>query len=142
MTRRPISDLLAEARASLDRVDPATAASLVEEDAGLLVDIRPVGLRERDGELPGACIVDRNQLEWRLDPASPHRLAVVDDTTYDRAVVLVCDEGFASSLAAATLQALGLERATDVIGGFQAWRAAGLPVTAPASNPAPTAVPG
>ena len=79
------------------------------------------GLRDRDGELPGAVVVDRNVLEWRLDPTSPHRLPEV--TGPQQPVVLVCDEGYASSLAAATLRTLGLARATDLDGGFQAWRA-------------------
>ncbi len=74
-------------------------------------------------------MVDRNQLEWRLDPSSPHRHPAVGAHDHDRPVVVVCDEGYASSLAAATLQRLGLRRATDMIGGFQAWRAAGLPVS-------------
>jgi rhodanese-related sulfurtransferase len=92
-----------------------------------VVDTRPVEQRRRDGEIPGALIIDRNVLEWRLDPASPHRhLAVTDD--YDRTVVVVCNEGYSSSLAAATLQELGLCNATDLVGGFQAWLAAGFPV--------------
>jgi len=85
-----------------------------------VVDIRPVELRERDGEMPGALVVDRNVLEWRLDPTSPHRLAAL--TGPDQPVVLFCDEGYASSLAAATLRDLGLRRATDLDGGYQAWR--------------------
>ena len=88
---------------------------------GWVVDIRPVGLRERDGELPGAVVIDRNQLEWRLDPTSPHRQAGFDDP--DRVVVLVCDEGYASSVAAADLRRLGLTATTDLDGGYQAWRA-------------------
>ena len=139
MARRPIAEILADARSSYERIDPRAAAQAVE-DGALLVDIRPQGLRERDGELPGAVIVDRNQLEWRLDPTSSHHLTVVDDDTYERTVVLVCDEGFASSLAAASLQAIGLRGATDLEGGFQAWRAAGLPVSepGPAGPAAPT----
>jgi rhodanese-related sulfurtransferase len=127
-------------RCGLERVSPQQAAAVVAA-GGLLVDIRPVGLRERDGEVPGARIVDRNQLEWRLDPTSANRLAGVDDRTYEQPVVVFCDEGYASSLAAASLQALGLSGATDLEGGFQAWRAAGLPVTAPGppSAASPTA---
>ncbi len=86
-----------------------------------MVDTRPVEQRRRDGELPGALVVDRNVLEWRLDPSSPHRLPVADDP--QRRVVVVCNEGYSSSLAAATLQRLGLPSATDLRGGFQAWRA-------------------
>jgi rhodanese-related sulfurtransferase len=86
---------------------------------GLVVDIRPVELRERDGEMPGARVIDRNVLEWRLDPTSPHRLSELTGT--EQPIVLVCDEGYASSLAAATLRELGLRRATDLDGGYQAW---------------------
>jgi rhodanese-related sulfurtransferase len=113
-----VDDLLAAARARLDRV---TAAGLAAEAAAgaLVVDIRPVEQRSRDGDLPGAVVVDRNVLEWRLDPASPHRIAAV--TGYDQRIVLVCNEGYASSLAAAGLRDLGLTRATDLDGGFQAW---------------------
>ena len=84
-----------------------------------MVDIRPVAQRERDGVLPGAVVVDRNVLEWRLDPTSAHSLPQVPRP--DQVVVLVCDEGYASSLAAASLQALGLRGATDLDGGYQAW---------------------
>jgi rhodanese-related sulfurtransferase len=113
-----IDQLLAEARRMLTRV---AAADLEREVAAgaLVVDIRPVEQRERDGELPGALLVDRNVLEWRLDPSSPHRLPEADA---GQRVILVCNEGYASSLAAATLQELGLDRATDLAGGFQAWR--------------------
>ncbi len=115
--------MLAEARADLDRVPPT---ELVRELAAgaLVVDIRPVDQRQRDGELPEAVVVDRNVLEWRLDPASPHRLDQVDG--YEQRIVVVCNEGFSSSLAAATLRLLGLSRATDLVGGFQAWREASI----------------
>ena len=115
-----VSRLLEESRRGLDRVLPADLEA-VRAAGGLVVDIRPVALRVRDGELPGAVVVDRNVLEWRLDPTSPHRLAGADDP--QRRVVLVCDEGYASSLAAHTLQQLGLPHATDLVGGYQAWRA-------------------
>ena len=109
-----IDDLLAEAR---DAIGPrATPEDL---DHALVVDIRPVEQRNRDGELPGAIVIDRNVLEWRLDPASPYR--VPDVTGYDQRVILVCNEGYSSSLAAATLRRLGLNRATDLDGGYQAW---------------------
>jgi rhodanese-related sulfurtransferase len=122
---RPIDEVLAAARARLRRVDPRAAA--VAQAAGvLLVDIRPVEVRRRDGEVPGALIVDRNVLEWRLDPASPHRLREISG--YDATIIVVCSEGYASSLAAAALQDLGLVNATDLAGGFAAWAAAGLPV--------------
>jgi rhodanese-related sulfurtransferase len=118
--RRSISELLDEARAGLDRVTPADLS--VEQAAGaLVVDMRPSEQRLRDGDVPGAHVIDRNVLEWRLDPASPDRLPVI--TCYDLRVILVCNEGYSSSLAAATLQRLGLRRATDLVGGFQAWRA-------------------
>jgi rhodanese-related sulfurtransferase len=115
-----VDRLLARARAAIvPRPGPGDLAA-VWDAGGLVVDIRPVELRERDGTMPGALIVDRNVLEWRLDPTSPHRLAAL--TGPDQPVVLFCDEGYASSLAAATLRDLGLRRATDLDGGYQAWR--------------------
>jgi rhodanese-related sulfurtransferase len=115
-------DLLAEARAAIGwRPGPADLAGLVAGGA-FVVDIRPIAQRERDGELPGAAVVDRNVLEWRLDPAGEHRLP--DGPTAGQVVVVVCNEGYASSLAAATLRRLGLD-ATDLDGGFQAWRKLG-----------------
>ena len=105
---------------ALDRVEPADLAAVAASGA-LVIDMRPVRQRLRDGELPGALVVDRNVLEWRLDPTSPYRLAVSDDP--DRHIVLVCNEGYSSSLAAITLQQLGLPRATDLAGGFTAWSA-------------------
>ena len=115
-----IDQLLNESRAGLDRV---TTADLEREMASgaLIVDIRPVDQRDRDGVLPGAVVIDRNVLEWRLDPSCAHRLPIADD--YARRIVVVCNEGYSSSLAAHTLQRLGLTRATDLIGGFQAWAA-------------------
>jgi rhodanese-related sulfurtransferase len=120
-----IERLLAEARGRLTRVDARQAAAEMR-DGALLVDTRPVEQRRRDGEIPGALVIDRNVLEWRLDPTSPHRVAEV--TGAEQRVILICSEGYSSSLAAATLQRLGMVNATDVEGGFQAWRAAGLPV--------------
>ena len=93
----------------------------------VLIDIRSEFQRERDGVIPGAHCVPRNALEWRLDPASRHSDPSLGEDL-DRLVILVCDEGYQSSLAAATLQDLGFSRATDLIGGFQAWREAGLSV--------------
>jgi rhodanese-related sulfurtransferase len=114
-----VDDLLHEARAAIGhRPTPAELPGVVAAGA-FVVDIRPVDQRRRDGELPGAAVVDRNVLEWRLDPASPHRLP--DGPVEGQAVVVVCDEGCASSLAAATLRRLGLQ-ATDLDGGYQAWR--------------------
>jgi rhodanese-related sulfurtransferase len=123
---RTIDDLLAEARARIERVTPAEAAARVAGGA-YLVDIRPAAQRRREGEVPGSLIVERNVLEWRFDPASDARLP--EATGYDVDVVVLCSEGYTSSLAADALRSLGLHRATDVIGGFLAWAAAGLPTT-------------
>jgi len=92
----------------------------VVADGAVVVDIRPIHQRERDGELPDAVVIDRTVLEWRLDPTSPYRLPLSDSA--DRRIVIVCNEGYSSSLAARTLQELGLVNATDMIGGYQAWR--------------------
>ena len=124
MTTR-LDEVLADARRRLQRVGPNEAALLVEMGA-LLVDTRPADQRQRDGEVPGAVVIDRNVLEWRLDPRGAHRITEAGDP--NRVVIVMCNEGFASSLAAAALQDIGVRRATDLIGGFQAWRDAGLPV--------------
>ena len=120
-----VNDLLAAARARLDRPDPQRAAELVRQGA-YLVDTRPAWQRAEEGELPGALVIERNHIEWRLDPASDARIpeAVDHDVTW----IVVCSEGYSSSLAAASLQDLGLRNATDLDGGFRAWKAAGLPV--------------
>jgi rhodanese-related sulfurtransferase len=118
-----ISRLLAEARAEIEPRARVDELPDVVARGGLVVDTRPSELRNRDGEVPGALVVDRNQLEWRLDPTSPWRHPEV--TGPDQPVVLLCDEGYASSLAAATLRRLGLRHATDLVGGFQAWHHAG-----------------
>jgi rhodanese-related sulfurtransferase len=120
-----IDDVLAEARARLTRLTPHEAARAVEERGALLVDTRPEWQRRNDGEIPGALLIERNHLEWRLDPMSDARIPEAVD--HEVEVIVVCSEGYASSLAAASLQDLGLSRATDLDGGFQAWRAAGLP---------------
>ncbi|TXS57230.1 rhodanese-like domain-containing protein [Streptomyces sp. t39] len=126
MSGRPgIDDLLARIREGFERVGPQEAYKAAD-DGGLLVDIRYQALRERDGLIPGALVVERNELEWRLDPSGSHRLPEVSGPGLR--VVVICNEGYASSLAAESLHRLGLHRATDLIGGFQAWRAAGLPV--------------
>jgi rhodanese-related sulfurtransferase len=119
-------ELLAEARRDLERLEPAEAASAMSAGA-ILVDIRSEPQRERDGIVPGSIFFPRNVLEWRCDPASPYRDESLADAS--RRLIVMCDEGFQSSLAAANLRRLGLKRATDVAGGFQAWRAAGLPVS-------------
>ncbi|WP_433875287.1 rhodanese-like domain-containing protein [Sinomonas atrocyanea] len=115
-----IDQLLVESRLGLERVLPEDLNREVSAGA-LVVDTRPADQRERDGDLPGAIVIDRNVLEWRLDPSSPSRLPIADD--HSRRIVIVCNEGYSSSLAAHTLQRLGLTRATDLVGGFQAWRA-------------------
>ncbi|MEU5238386.1 rhodanese-like domain-containing protein [Streptomyces lydicus] len=121
-----IDELLARARQELGpRVTPQEAAA-VQKAGGLLVDIRYAQLRERDGTIPGALIVERNELEWRLDPTGAHRAP--EATHHDLPVVIICNEGYASTLAALSLRQLGLHRATDLTGGFQAWRTAGLPL--------------
>ena len=113
-----IEQILALARTRLDRVEPEELET--ERCAGaLIVDIRPIEQRARDGELPGAFVIDRNVLEWRLDPACEHHIA--DLVQYDTRIVIVCNEGYQSSLAAALLRDVGLHRATDLVGGFQAW---------------------
>ena len=123
--RLTVDELLEVARRSLRRVAPAEAARMQAAGA-LIVDTRPSELRVRDGVIPGAILIERNVLEWRLDPESAHRAPQV--SSHDQAVIVVCDEGYASSLAAAALHELGLVHATDLIGGFQAWKAAGLPI--------------
>jgi rhodanese-related sulfurtransferase len=120
--------MLAQARLRLQRLTPAQAHGALATGA-LLVDIRPGWQRTREGEVPSALLVERNHLEWRFDPESPARLAQA--TGYDTLVIVLCSEGYASSLAADSLRRLGLRRATDVIGGFQAWAAQGLPVHRP-----------
>jgi rhodanese-related sulfurtransferase len=125
-----IDEVLTEARAELDRVTPEQADALRRAGA-LLVDIRPFANRAAEGEIPGAVVVERIVLEWRLDPASEHRLPGVSGSTR---VVVLCNEGYASSLAARDLRRFGLS-ATDLVGGFRAWAAAGLPVV-PGGTPA------
>jgi rhodanese-related sulfurtransferase len=128
-----INDLLDVARRRLDRLEPTEAAAAVREGA-VLVDVRSERDRERDGVISGALFFPRNVLEWRLDPASGHSAPELGDAL-DRWIILVCNEGYQSSLAAATLRDLGFAHATDVVGGFQAWRAAGLPVEPASSEP-------
>jgi rhodanese-related sulfurtransferase len=123
---RSVDDLLAEARSRITRVSPAEAMARMAAGA-VLVDIRPAAQRAREGQVPGALIVERNVLEWRFDPLSAARLPQA--TSYDVDVLVLCSEGYTSSLAADALRTLGLHRATDVIGGFLAWAAAGLPTT-------------
>jgi len=117
--------MLAEARRRLARMTAVEAAARVTQGA-LLVDVRTAEQRAADGVIPGAYVIALNHLEWRLDPTSDHRIPEARD--HDIEVIVVCDEGYCSSLAAARLQQLGLRGATDLDGGFRAWRAAGLPV--------------
>jgi rhodanese-related sulfurtransferase len=121
-----VDELLEAARARLERVGPRQAVE--EQQAGaLLVDIRPSEQRRREGAIPGARVLERNVLEWRLDPTSDSRIP--EARGYDVRVIVVCSEGYTSSLAAAALQDLGLTKATDLAGGFWAWQKAGLPTT-------------
>lgn len=124
MTRN-VDELLAEARARLQRVTATEAADAVATRGALLVDTRPEWQRRAEGEIPGALLIERNHIEWRLDPASDARIPEAVD--HDVEVIVFCSEGYSSSLAAASLHDLGLHRATDLVGGFQAWRTAGLP---------------
>jgi rhodanese-related sulfurtransferase len=124
---RSVDQLLADARSRLRRIGPLEAA-MRWVDGAVLVDIRPAAQRAAEGAVPGALVVERNVLEWRFDPASDHRLP--EATGYDVEVVVLCSEGYTSSLAADALRSLGLHRATDVVGGFRAWSAVGLPTVA------------
>ncbi len=121
-----VDRLLAQARLGLHRVDPAQAKK-VRDEGGLLIDIRPAAQRAEFGEIPGALIIERNNLEWRLDPGGSHRIPEAEDP--DRPVVIVCQEGYASSLAAVSLLGVGRTAVTDLDGGFVAWQQAGLPTT-------------
>ncbi|TDC10982.1 sulfurtransferase [Nonomuraea longispora] len=129
-----VDGLLAVARAGLRRMSPAEAAAAIAEGARL-VDTRPQFQRAADGEIPGAIVIERNHLEWRLDPTSPARIP--EATGHDIAWIVICDEGYSSSLAAASLRTIGLAKATDVIGGFRAWKQEGLPLTHPATPATP-----
>jgi rhodanese-related sulfurtransferase len=125
-----IDEFLDTARAELRRVEPREADALRREGA-LLVDIRPWHNRNEEGEIPGSVVIERIVLEWRLDPRGSHRLpGIAEDTV----VILLCNEGYASSLAARDVKRIGLRNATDLVGGFRAWAAAGLPVRDGASK--------
>ena len=118
-----VESMLDDARRDLDRLDCDRLRTMMDDGTAYVVDVRPVDRRERDGHIPGAVVVDRLVLEWRLDPSSPWRMAgapAVDDV-----VVVVCNEGFSSSLCARDLQRLGLRHATDLVGGFAAWAGSG-----------------
>lgn len=123
-----VDGMLRAARARLRRLRPEQAVAAVDRGA-VLVDIRPQQQRAAEGEVPGALVVERNVLEWRFDPTCEARLP--EATGDDVEVIVLCSEGYTSSLAAASLQELGLSRATDVVGGFHAWKRAGLPTSGP-----------
>jgi rhodanese-related sulfurtransferase len=121
-----IEQILSEARSRLRRLSPDEAYEAVAKADAILIDIRPEVQRVIEGSILGALIVERNVLEWRFDPVSSSRLSIATD--HDLQLIVFCSEGYTSSLAAAALQDLGLWRATDVVGGFHAWRATGLPI--------------
>ncbi|HEX4015990.1 MAG TPA: rhodanese-like domain-containing protein [Frankiaceae bacterium] len=129
---RSIDDMLADARARIRRLDPAQTRAAMSGGA-LLVDIRPVWQRAEYGAFPGALVIERNHLEWRLDPASSAHISAATD--HEVEVVVACQEGYSSSLAAAALVELGLHRSADLAGGFRAWQEAGLP-----TEPAPPSI--
>jgi rhodanese-related sulfurtransferase len=119
-----VDALLAQARARIQRWSPSESHAHVERGA-LLIDIRPVAQRAAHGVVPGALCIERNVLEWRLDPGGDHRIP--EATSYERRVIVLCQQGYASSLAADSLRRLGYSQAADMIDGFEGWRAAGLP---------------
>lgn len=123
MSRLTIDQMLDQARSQLRRIHPVELPAALARGA-FLVDIRPAAQRAREGALPGALVIERNVLEWRLDPSSSARLALATD--HDVEWVVVCSEGYTSSLAAASLRQLGLHRATDLVGGYKALEAAGM----------------
>jgi rhodanese-related sulfurtransferase len=135
---RGIDEILADARGRLRRLTPDEAYQERAEGA-VLIDIRPAAQRAGQGEIPDSVVVERNHLEWRLDPGCDARLPWV--TGYDHRIIVFCVDGYTSSLAAAALHDLGLSRATDLVGGYRAWTAAGLP-TAPAEAGTVTLAPG
>ena len=120
---RSVEELLRAARERIRRLDPELARNAQQQGA-VLVDIRPEVNRRAEGEIPGSFVCERNVLEWRLDPTGSAR---IPQASYDLAVVVVCNEGYTSVLAAAALLDLGVHRAADLVGGYRAWRAAGLP---------------
>jgi rhodanese-related sulfurtransferase len=130
---KSVQELLTAARSRLSRVTPEQAFAESRVGAGaVLIDIRPAGQRAADGEIPGSVVIERNHLEWRLDPASSARMPWA--TGYELRPIVFCQEGYTSSLAAAALQDLGFARATDVVGGYRDWREAGLPTASPADK--------
>lgn len=127
---KSIDQILADARTRLDRITPELAQEAARVRGATLIDIRPVAQRKQFGEIPGSLIIERNVLEWRLDPQSDAHLKDVPGIgTYEVEPIIFCQEGYTSSLAAASLKELGLAKATDIVGGFKAWKEAGLPTT-------------
>ena len=120
-----VDAVLAEVRTRIRRVGPEEA-SRIQSNGGLLIDTRPVEQRKHEGVIPGALVIDRNVLEWRLDPFGPHRHP--DAGPPGRELVVICQEGYASSFAVEGLVRIGVERVSDLAGGYVAWKAAGLPV--------------
>jgi rhodanese-related sulfurtransferase len=135
-----IDDWVAEVQARLPRLHPAEAYDAVRRGEAYIVDTRPEFQRRASGEVPGAIVIERNHLEWRLDPGSSARIP--EAVSLDVQWIIICEGGYSSSLAAHSLRHLGLHRSTDVIGGFQAWQAARLPIDHPKTpNPPRTATP-
>jgi rhodanese-related sulfurtransferase len=124
--RRNVDALLEEARAQIERYTAEEARSQQQQGAWL-IDIRPIAQRSQYGAVPGALVIERNVLEWRLDPQCAHRLP--EASSYERRVIILCQQGYASSMAAASVRSLGYAHVADVIGGFDAWQQAGLPVS-------------
>ncbi len=122
---RTVEDLLAEARSRIERLEPRVAAAAAGA-GGVIVDLRCTDDRQAEGAIPGALAVPRSVLEWRADPSSEHRDERI--ASFERHLILVCNDGFSSSLAAANLRELGFEHVSDIVGGFRAWKAEGLPV--------------
>lgn len=129
-----VDDLLAQARAQLDRITPEEAFER-QQDGALLVDIRPQHQREREGEAVGTLFIERNHLEWRFDLLREWHIEEV--TSYDQDIIILCSESYTSSLAAFALQQLGFSKATDVVGGFMAWKDSGLPTQPGGTEPRP-----
>ena len=136
---KTIEHMLDEARLKIARLEPGEA-QLAAAAGGLIVDIRSEKARERDGIIPGSLHIPRTVLEWRIDPRSSFRNPEVGGL--DREVILLCDHGYSSSLAAAMLVELGFDRAGEVVGGFEAWVSAGLPVGRPRSDSPDGTLPG
>jgi rhodanese-related sulfurtransferase len=134
-----IAETVARIQAGLPRLAPPDALLAAQRPDAFIVDTRPEFQRRAAGEVPGAIVIERNHLEWRLDPDSPARIP--EAVSADIQWIVICEGGYSSSLAAQSLRELGLRRSTDVTGGFQAWQAAGLPIDRP-ETPVPPRLPG